>query len=63
MDQVEFVEDKQPLENLKGHGLPKETIFLQIFKRLSPANSTLSHLFVKFSEGLKGFSDAFCKQQ
>ena len=31
MDQVKSVEDRQPLKNLKGYGLLKHTISLQIF--------------------------------
>ena len=31
MDQVKFMEDRQPLKNLKGYGLLKQTTSLQIF--------------------------------
>ena len=42
---------RQPLKNLKGYGLLKQTISLQIFLRLSSTNFTLSILeyFVPFS--------------
>ena len=31
---------RQPLKNLKGYGVPKQTISLQIFQRLSATNFT-----------------------
>ena len=31
MDQAKFVENRQPLKNLKGYGLLRQTIPLQIF--------------------------------
>ena len=43
MDQVKFVEDNLQ-KNLKGYGLLKQAISLQIFLRLSSTNFTRSIL-------------------
>ena len=57
------IDGRQTLQNLKSYGLPKQTISLQIFKRLSSTNftwSTLeyfvpydSHLVTKTSTGME----------
>ena len=38
------IDGRQTLQNLKSYGLPKQTISLQIFKRLSSTNFTWSIL-------------------